>query len=124
SSSTTKGKRQTLGASRAVLSRPPRNVRSHLPSHCQDLLQRVRRMMTTSNETFLPTGNPCRVQALRMGAVLVAASLLAAWSAPAVAQSVCLPSPRLLTIVPMGGQAGTQVEVTISGEELEEADEL
>lgn len=81
-------------------------------------------MMTTSNETFLPTGNPCRVQALRMGAVLAAASLLAAWSAPAVAQSVCLPSPRLLTIVPMGGQAGTQVEVTISGEELEEADEL
>lgn len=37
------------------------------------------------------------------------------------AQSVGLPTPRLLTTVPMGGQVGTQVEVTISGEFLEEA---
>ena len=40
------------------------------------------------------------------------------------AQSVCLPAPRLLTTMPMGGMAGTQVEVTISGENLEDADEL
>ncbi len=35
------------------------------------------------------------------------------------AQSVCLPAPRLLTTMPMGGQVGTQVDVTISGENIE-----
>jgi hypothetical protein len=39
-------------------------------------------------------------------------------------QSVCLPSPRLLTTLPMGGQAGTTVEVTITGDNLDDADEL
>lgn len=42
----------------------------------------------------------------------------------AVAQSVCLPAPRLLNTVPMGGQAGTTVEVTISGEFLEDPSDL
>lgn len=42
----------------------------------------------------------------------------------AMAQSVCLPAPRLLTTIPLGGQAGTTVDVTISGENLEEVDEL
>jgi hypothetical protein len=41
-----------------------------------------------------------------------------------IAQSVCLPLPRLLTTMPMGGMAGTQVEITITGENLEDADEL
>lgn len=51
---------------------------------------------------------------------------LAAWGAQAVcrAQSVGLPLPRLLTTMPMGGKAGTQVEVRISGEHLEGADQL
>ena len=40
------------------------------------------------------------------------------------AQSVCLPAPRLLTTTPMGGQVGTTVEVTITGENAEGADEL
>lgn len=40
------------------------------------------------------------------------------------AQSVCLPAPRLLTTMPMGGKVGTQVEVTISGENLDDADVL
>ncbi|MDB5387525.1 MAG: hypothetical protein JWM11_3171 [Planctomycetaceae bacterium] len=40
------------------------------------------------------------------------------------AQSVCLPAPRLLTTMPMGGQVGTQVEITISGENIDDADEL
>lgn len=44
--------------------------------------------------------------------------------AVACAQSVGLPAPRLLTTMPMGGQVGTQVEVTISGEYLDEADQL
>lgn len=40
------------------------------------------------------------------------------------AQSVCLPSPRLLTTMPMGGQAGTEFEVTISGQHLEGTEQL
>ncbi len=39
-------------------------------------------------------------------------------------QSVGLPAPRLLTTIPMGAKVGTQVEVTISGEHIEDADEL
>lgn len=35
-------------------------------------------------------------------------------------QSVCLPSPRLLTIFPMGGQVSQTVEVTVGGENLDE----
>jgi hypothetical protein len=54
-------------------------------------------------------------------AALVAASCAApaAW-----AQSVGLPAPRLLTTMPMGGQVGTQVEIVISGENLDNADQL
>ena len=40
------------------------------------------------------------------------------------AQSVCLPSPRLLTTMPMGGQVGTDFDVTITGETIEGAAEL
>jgi len=42
----------------------------------------------------------------------------------ASAQSVCLPAPRLLTTMPMGGQVGTQVEVAITGETIEDIDHL
>ena len=41
-----------------------------------------------------------------------------------VAQSVCLPAPRLLTVTPMGGQAGTEFDVTISGQHLEGTEQL
>ncbi|MCA8997114.1 MAG: serine protease [Planctomycetaceae bacterium] len=40
------------------------------------------------------------------------------------AQSVCLPLPRLLTMTPMGGQAGTNVDVTISGDNIEDVELL
>ena len=56
--------------------------------------------------------------------VLLLLFLTAVWPSVGFAQSVCLPAPRLLTTVPMGGQVGTTVEVTISGENLEELDEL
>ena len=50
---------------------------------------------------------------------------VAIWlAAPAFAQQVTLPLPRLLTMMPMGGQTGTTVEVTITGESLEEVSEL
>jgi hypothetical protein len=46
-------------------------------------------------------------------------------AAPAFAQQqVTLPLPRLLTVMPMGGQAGTDVEVTITGENLEDVTAL
>ena len=47
-----------------------------------------------------------------------------AMSIAASAQSVCLPAPRLLTMMPMGGQVGSSVEVTIAGDHIEDADEL
>ena len=40
------------------------------------------------------------------------------------AQSVGLPAPRLLTTTPMGAKAGSQVELTVSGEFIDDADEL
>lgn len=39
-------------------------------------------------------------------------------------QQVCLPAPRLLTVTPMGGQIGTSVEVSITGENVEEVSAL
>lgn len=41
-----------------------------------------------------------------------------------IAQSVGLPAPRLLTTMPMGGQQGTEFEVTVTGQALEEAEGL
>lgn len=62
------------------------------------------------------------VQNLSRAALVCAAFV--GFASVAVAQSVCLPAPRLLTTMPMGGKAGTQVEVTISGEHLDDANEL
>lgn len=45
-------------------------------------------------------------------------------AAPVFAQAVCLPSPRLLTITPMGGQRGTTVEVTLTGDNFEDVETL
>ncbi len=45
-------------------------------------------------------------------------------AASALAQQVTLPLPRLLTMMPMGGQVGTKVEVTITGENIEDVTEL
>ncbi|MFN7561635.1 MAG: PPC domain-containing protein [Prosthecobacter sp.] len=50
--------------------------------------------------------------------------LIALFSVSALAQQVTLPLPRLLTIMPMGGQAGQSVEVAITGENIEDVTEL
>jgi len=42
----------------------------------------------------------------------------------ALAQSVCLPAPRLLTTKPMGGQTGTTFDVTITGNHLDDPGKL
>lgn len=60
----------------------------------------------------------CSIRAAMAGA------LLACWANLAVAQSVGLPAPRLLTTTPMGGKVGTTFEVAITGEHLEEAGDL
>lgn len=52
--------------------------------------------------------------------------MLSALLTPAVgmAQAVCLPAPRLLTTMPMGGQVGTTLDVVITGQNFENAEEL
>ncbi len=45
-------------------------------------------------------------------------------TAPTFAQQVCLPAPRLLTMMPMGGKAGTSVEVSITDENAENVSAL
>jgi len=45
-------------------------------------------------------------------------------SATCLAQQVTLPLPRLFTLMPMGGQAGTSVDVTVAGENLEDVSSL
>ncbi len=47
-----------------------------------------------------------------------------ALSPVAHAQQVCLPAPRLLTVMPMGGTAGATVEVSVTGENLEKVSAL
>ena len=59
-----------------------------------------------------------------MNRVILPAALALALLAPALetrvaAQSVCLPQPRLLTLSPMGGQAGSEVEVEVTGESID-----
>ncbi len=51
-------------------------------------------------------------------------AILLSMSSLSSAQSVCLPLPRLLTTMPMGGSIGTQVEIAITGENIEGASEL
>ena len=55
---------------------------------------------------------------------LLCAATLACLSSLATAQQVTMPLPRLLTVMPMGGQAGTSVEVTIAGENIEDVSAL
>lgn len=55
---------------------------------------------------------------------LLSLCLSLAMDTSAVAQSVCLPLPRLLTITPMGGRAGTTFDVVIAGENQDEVTEF
>ena len=52
------------------------------------------------------------------------AAALALGASTSYAQSVGLPAPRLLTTMPMGGQVGTEFEVAITGEYLDDAADL
>ncbi|MBA4190341.1 MAG: serine protease [Planctomycetaceae bacterium] len=54
----------------------------------------------------------------------IAWALILGWASLACAQSVGLPAPRLLTTMPMGGKVGTELEVAVTGENLDEAGDL
>lgn len=60
----------------------------------------------------------------RVTPAAVAWALVLGGAAVAPAQSVGLPTPRLLTTTPMGGKVGTTVEVAITGEHLDDAGDL
>lgn len=55
---------------------------------------------------------------------LVAGALFLGGSSMALAQSVGLPAPRLLTTMPMGGKVGTEVDIAITGEYLDDTGEM
>ena len=65
-----------------------------------------------------------RFTGCRRWLAIAAIATSVAIESPCAAQSVCLPAPRLLTTMPMGGRAGTQVDVTITGDSLEDVAEL
>lgn len=54
----------------------------------------------------------------------ISLAIVSAIQTPVRAQAVCLPAPRLLTTMPMGGQAGTTVDVSITGQNFEDVDQL
>ncbi len=61
---------------------------------------------------------------LRAFTILTLLALWASVAPTAHAQSVGLPTPRLLTVTPMGAQAGTTVDVVVSGDYLEGLESL
>lgn len=61
---------------------------------------------------------------LKMVGGLLAGFVLLLSPAALFAQSVCLPSPRLMTTMPMGGKRGTVVTVKITGQHLDEVSAL
>ena len=65
-----------------------------------------------------------RIKTKSLLTLLVLAICTIVSSTVATGQSVCLPAPRLLTTMPMGGQAGETLDVTITGEWIDGADQL
>lgn len=61
---------------------------------------------------------------MRKFPVTLVLTIMFGMATSAMAQSVCLPLPRLLTTKPMGGQVGTSLEITISGENMEDVEQL
>ena len=64
------------------------------------------------------------IDSRHLSSAAVAWALLLGWTSLAYPQAVGLPAPRLLTTMPMGGKVGTEVEVAITGEHLDEAGDL
>lgn len=62
-------------------------------------------------------------RALQVASVFIAL-LLSPLTNSADAQTVCLPLPRVLTTMPMGGKAGTEFEITVTGENIDDGGDL
>jgi hypothetical protein len=60
----------------------------------------------------------------RLRILLLAAAVQWLMSGSVVAQVVCLPLPRVLTTMPMGGKAGTEFEISVTGENIDDGGEL
>lgn len=60
----------------------------------------------------------------QLTAIALVMTMLSTATKCVVAQSVILPAPRLLTTSPMGGQAGTTVDVTLTGEYIDGTESL
>lgn len=60
----------------------------------------------------------------RLRILLLAAAVHWLVSGSVVAQVVCLPLPRVLTTMPMGGEVGTEFEITVTGENIDDGGEL
>jgi len=71
-----------------------------------------------------PADSPADSFVRRATAAAVLAGSLAGGAGPATAQSVCLPLPRLLTTMPMGGRAGTTFDLVVSGEHVDAPEAL
>ena len=78
------------------------------------------------NDFVRPTGNNPESSTMKRQTTFATIWLLALLgpSLASQAQSVCLPAPRLLTTMPMGGQAGSSFDITISGENIDGAEQL
>ena len=61
---------------------------------------------------------------MKLFRVTISAVFIAFGSASAYGQSVCLPLPRLLTTMPMGGRVGTQVEIAVTSEFTDDSSEI
>lgn len=72
---------------------------------------------------FQPLGERMvsNVKSFRAG---LAGLVMIAVASTTFGQAVCLPAPRLLTTTPMGGKAGTEFEVVITGENLDDQEKL
>ena len=80
-------------------------------------------MSNTSNQLGAQRQD-LRRRGMHWSRMLSACLLCLAYVASAAGQSVILPMPRLLTTMPMGGTAGTTVDVTITGQYLDGATSL
>lgn len=61
---------------------------------------------------------------MKLFRVTISAVFIAFGAASAYGQSVCLPLPRLLTTMPMGGRVGTQVEIAVTSEFTDDSSEI
>lgn len=64
------------------------------------------------------------LMSLKSKTSLIVSMALLGFAMPCLSQQVTMPAPRLLTTMPMGGQAGSTFDVTITGENLDESGDL